>query len=64
MEVSKGIEAKWENGKIILSADVQGLVLDGIEAKINSGAIDIVAGTDIDKEFLLKAIAALKALKI
>lgn len=64
MEISKGVEVKFEAGVLILSADVKILVLDGIEAQIQSGAIDIVSGTDMDKELLLKAIAALKALKI
>jgi hypothetical protein len=64
MEVSKGVEVKFEDGKIVLSADLKALVLDGIEAKIVAGEIDLVSGTDLDKELLLKAIAALKALKI
>lgn len=64
MELAKGVELKYEEGKLILSADVKALVLDGLEAQIQSGAIDIVHGTDMDKELLLKAIAALKALKI
>lgn len=64
MELSKGVELKFEEGKLLLSADIKSLVLDGIEAQIISGQIDIVSGTDMDKELLLKAIAALKVLKV
>jgi len=38
-----------------------GPALDGVKAKIESGEIDLIKGTDLDKEGLLKAIEFIKA---
>ena len=64
MEVSKGIVVKFEGLKLIAEADLGVIFLNEIEAKINSGVIDPVPHTDLDKEVLLKAIAALKAMSV
>jgi len=64
MQVSEGIEVKFEDGKAKLEVDVAALVLNKLKAGLESGAIDPVPHTDLDKEVLLKAIEALKALKI
>ncbi len=64
MELAKGIEAKLEGGKIKLEADLAVLFLDKVEAGIADGSIDLVKGTDLDKELLLKAVAYLKTLSL
>ena len=63
-EISKGITVGYENGVAFLQAKVGELIvapIERIEAKIQSGEIDLIKGTDIDKDLLLKITAALKA---
>lgn len=60
----EGLEVSLAAGKVVLSADLSILVFNSLEAKIQSGEIDPIKGTDLDKEILLKAIAALKAVSI
>ena len=75
MEVAKGLDVSVSGGQIVLSykfeggslsgsydlLKVAGPALDAIAAKVQSGEIDPVKGTDLDKEAMLKAIAFLKA---
>lgn len=64
MEVSKGLDLEFKDGKIVLSYDLKQVavpVLDGLAAKVQSGEIDPVKGTDLDKDAMLKAIAFLKS---
>lgn len=64
MEVSKGLEIDLKDGKIVLSYDLKQVavpVLDGLVAKVESGEIDPIKGTDLDKDAMLKALAFLKA---
>lgn len=63
MKIFEGVEATIESGKIILSADFNVLVLRGLRKQVESGAIDPIKGTDMDKEALLKAIDFLMNLK-
>lgn len=67
MELVKGVHLDYADGKIKLSGEweVRALVvaeLDKVKAKLESGELDPVKGTDLDKELLMKAIEALKAL--
>lgn len=59
MELAKGVVGEFKEGKIVISVEVASMVapiLADLKAKIESGAIDPVKGTDMDKEALLKAI--------
>lgn len=63
MEITKGVTLEYKDGKIVASLEVaKALVpaLEVIEAKVESGEIDPVKGTDLDKAAMLKAIAFLK----
>jgi hypothetical protein len=64
MEVSKGVTVDYKEGKIV--AEVQVAVfanpfLDDVKAKLESGEIDPIKGTDLDKLVLIQAIDFLKA---
>lgn len=64
MEIMKNVEVDLKSGKIVLAVDIAALlvpVVDGIKAKIEAGEIDLIKGTDLDKEAMLKAIDFLKA---
>lgn len=64
MEVMKNVQVNLQGGKVVLEVNVAAMALpavEGIEAKIQSGEIDIIKGTDLDKEVLLKAIEFIKA---
>lgn len=63
MEVTKGVTLEYTEGEVVLKAKVKELVLAEIakvEAKIESGEIDLVKGTDLDKQAALGLISALK----
>lgn len=63
MELVKGVTVDYVEGAIVLKAEVKSLVLAEIakvEAKIESGEIDLVKGTDLDKQAALGLISALK----
>lgn len=62
MELAKGVELKYEGGKAILTADVASLaipMLEDIKKKVESGEIDPVKGTDLDKLAIEQVIALL-----
>lgn len=64
MELAKGLSVDLVGGDVILKYKLAELVipaLDSVAAKFQSGAIDLIKGTDIDKEAALKLIAAIKA---
>lgn len=74
VEVGKsGVSVDYKEGKAIVSA-FEGAVeltvkaaliinpaLDNLSAKIESGEIDLIKGTDLDKTALLQAIAYVKS---
>lgn len=73
MEVYKGISVDYKDGSLIL-AGLEGAVsfqvkaglllvpaIDGIIAKVESGEIDLVKGTDIEKGPVLEVLKGLKA---
>lgn len=64
-QITKGVKAKLEGGKVVIEAEYASLVnplLDDLSAKLQSGELDPIKGTDMDKEILVKAIEALKVL--
>lgn len=64
MEVMKNVEANLKDGKIVVEINVGAMLIpaiEGVKAKIEAGEIDLIKGTDIDKEVMLKAIDFLKA---
>lgn len=71
MNLGKDVVAEFKGGKLVvsipgkldLSLNVGGVAipeLEKIEAKIQSGEIDIIKGTDLDKAAFLTVIAAIK----
>lgn len=68
-----GVDFKYENGvgsASVLNGGIELLVkpailvvpaLDAFKAKVESGEIDLIKGTDLDKEALLKAVEFIKA---
>lgn len=72
MEISKGVsvdlvagvvEIKALEGAAKLSLDLGKLavpMLDGLMAQVESGAIDPVKGTDIDKDLILRVLGLVK----
>jgi hypothetical protein len=64
MEVLKGVELDYKEGKVVVSVAVANMVIpavDALKAKIEAGDVDLIKGTDLDKEILLKAIDYIKA---
>ena len=64
MEVMKNVEVNLKDGKIVLEVAVAAMLvpaIEGVKAKIEAGEIDLIKGTDLDKEVMLKAIDFLKA---
>lgn len=63
-QLMEGVMVKLEGGKLSLEADF-GLMLvpklDALVAKFESGEIDIVKGTDLDKSAALILLANIKA---
>ena len=65
MELMKNVELKYENGKAIVEIEVKTVVIaeiEKIEAKVQSGEIDLLPGTELDKVLVGKILAAVKAL--
>lgn len=63
MEIAKGINAEYSQGEIIVKVKVAEQVvpvLDGTISKIESGEIDLVKGTDIDKTVAVQVLKLLK----
>lgn len=64
MEVAKGVTLEYTEGEVVLKAKVKELVigeLAKVKAKFESGEIDLVKGTDLDKSAALAIIAAVEA---
>lgn len=67
MEIVKGVVVEYKEGKVVLSAEVGALLLpelDKVKAKVESGELDLVPHTDLDKVVMVKAIEALKAMLV
>lgn len=65
MELMKNVELKYENGKAIVEIEVKTVVIaeiEKIEAKVQSGEIDLLPGTELDKVLVGQILAAVKAL--
>ena len=63
MELTKGVTAEFKEGKAIIVADVGALLLpllDQTKAKIESGEMDLIKGTDLEKAPVLAAIELIK----
>lgn len=56
-------ELDYKDGKLVVSVKIASVVvpaLDGIKAKVESGEIDLIPNTDLEKGPLLAAIEFLK----
>jgi len=65
MELMKNVEFKYEEGKAKIEISVKEVLvkeIEKIEAKIASGEIDLVPGTELDKMLVGQILAAVKAL--
>jgi len=65
MEVMKHVQLKYEEGKAIVEIEVKPVVvaeIEKIEAKVASGEIDLIPGTELDKLLVGQILAAVKAL--
>ena len=59
MELSKGITIEYVDGAVVVKAEVKSLLLEElakIKAKVESGEIDPIKGTDVDKSAILAAL--------
>lgn len=64
MEVTKGVTLEYVDGAVVLKAEVKALImaeLEKVKAKVESGEIDPVKGTDLDKTAILGAIGFIEA---
>lgn len=64
MELGQYADASYEAGDVVVKVHVSALLkpaLQAIKDKVDSGAIDPIKGTDLDKVVLDKAIEALLA---
>jgi hypothetical protein len=64
MQLREGVNADYKEGKIIIEVEVAkqlNPLLDKIKADVESGEIDPIKGTDLDKMGLLAAIETVKA---
>lgn len=64
MEVSKGVNLDYKDGKIVLTAEVAAManpVLNALQAKVESGEIDPIKNTDLDKSVILQVLGFLKS---
>ena len=62
-EIIKGVEVEYKGGDITLTAKVASFLIpeiEKIEAKVMSGEIDLIKGTDLDKDVMLKALSFIK----
>lgn len=60
MVITKGVQLDYSAGKLALTADLGGLlipILEDLKAKVESGAIDPIKGTDLDKVAIEQVIA-------
>lgn len=65
MEVAKGVQVDYVEGKIVATVEVKEVVMteiEKIEAKLESGEIDLIKGTDFDKTLALQGLALVKEL--
>lgn len=65
MEMPKGVKIGYEAGEAYLKIQVKELLegkLDEVIAKIESGEIDLIKGTDLDKHAALGVVKALKGI--
>lgn len=63
MKVAENVEVNLDAGKLVIAVDL-GAGLDLISAKLESGELDPVAGTDLDKMVLVKALEYFKTVKV
>ena len=75
MELGRGISVDYQEGELLIKAQGNGFeivakgqvaglalpVLDQLRAQVESGAIDPIKGTDLDKGMILQVIDGLKA---
>lgn len=64
MKLASGLELNYSEGKVKLELALKDLVkpkLDDIRAKIESGELDLIKGTDLEKGPVLMAIDFLEA---
>lgn len=64
MEISKGVTVEYVEGAVVLKAQIKALVLEElakVKAKFESGEIDLIKGTDMDKQAALMVIGAIEA---
>ena len=64
MKLAEGVTVDYVEGEVVLKAKVKQLVvaeLEKVKAKFESGEIDLVKGTDLDKAAALAIISALEA---
>lgn len=64
MELAKGLTLDYKGGKAVLEVDVAGQVnskLDELIAKVESGEIDLVKGTDFEKGPVMIALQFIKS---
>lgn len=64
MELFKGGSLDYKDGALLLQIKVAGFILpklDEIQKKVESGEIDLIKGTDLDKMAVLQVLAAIKA---
>ena len=63
MELSKGVTVEYADGAVVLKAEIKSLVaekLADVKAKLESGEIDLIKGTDLDKISAIKVIEAIE----
>lgn len=63
MEVTKGVTLDYKQGEVVLTAKVAELIAPVIEefkAKVESGQVDPIKGTDLDKTAILGAVELLQ----
>lgn len=73
VELLKGVKFEYKEGAAVVTllegnievkvkaAAALNPILDGLSSKVSTGEIDLIKGTDIDKELVLKIISAIKA---
>lgn len=63
MEVTKGVTLDYKQGEVVLTAKAYEIVkplIEGFKAKVESGEIDPIKGTDLDKTAILGAVELLQ----
>lgn len=62
-EITKGVTVELENGVASIKADLKVLalpVIEDVQAKVKSGEIDLVKGTDLDAKVADKVLEQIK----